>query len=181
MFDRRSPQTQPDLPEPAFFAELDSASTALADLAQWDTSMFSGEELCLAVTQIEQTRRFVDAASVQVLAELDSRGFTDSEHGMRTGAWLARESATSNLGAKSRVRTANKLRIHFPKVAEALRDGLISYEHAAAITGVANPRITNQLDFFPTLSSPLKTLPSQPLPQTRPPPDPLPLSMGRTS
>ncbi len=134
-----------DLLEPGFFAELDSASIALADLAQWDTSVFSGDELCLAVTQIERTRRFLDAASVQVLAELDSRGFTDSEHGMRTGAWLARESATSNLGAKSRVRTANKLRMHFPKVAEALRDGLISYEHAAAITGAANPRITNQL------------------------------------
>ncbi|MCX6523343.1 MAG: DUF222 domain-containing protein, partial [Actinobacteria bacterium] len=95
--------------------------------------------------QIERTRRFLDAASVQVLAELDARGFTDSEYGMRTGAWLARESATSNLGAKSRVRTANKLRMHFPKVAEALRDGLISYEHAAAITGAANPRISNQL------------------------------------
>ncbi|MCX6523671.1 MAG: hypothetical protein NTX58_02735, partial [Actinobacteria bacterium] len=86
-----------DLLEPGFFAELDSASIALADLAQWDTSVFSGDELCLAVSQIERTRRFLDAASVQVLAELDARGFTDSEYGMRTGAWLARESATSNL------------------------------------------------------------------------------------
>ena len=134
-----------DLPEPVFLAELDSACTALANLAQGDPLMFSGDELCLAATQIEHTRRFLDAASVQVLAELDSRGFTDSEHGMRTGAWLARESATSNPGAKSRVRTANKLRMHFPKVAEALRNGQISYEHAAAITSAANPRITNEL------------------------------------
>jgi hypothetical protein len=134
-----------DLPEPVFVAELESACTALATLAQGDASMFSGEELCLAATQIEHTRRFLDAASVHVLAELDSRGFTDSEHGMRTGAWLARESALSNPGAKSRVRTANKLRMQFPKVAEALRNGQISYDHAAAITSAANPRITDQL------------------------------------
>ncbi|MEI7887095.1 MAG: DUF222 domain-containing protein, partial [Actinomycetes bacterium] len=161
MFDKQSPQLQPPhpaqlpaqqpaqlpalLPEPGFLAELDGACTALANLAQGDPSVFSGDELCLAVTQIEQTRRFLDAASVQVLAELDSRGFTDSEHGMRTGAWLARETATSNPGAKNRVRTANKLRMHFPKVTEALRNGQISYEHASAITSAANPRITNQL------------------------------------
>ena len=119
--------------------------TAAQSMANWDHASFSGDELCLAVTQIEHTRRFLDAASVQVLAELDSRGFTDSEHGMRTGAWLARESGLSNPGAKSRVRTANKLRMHFPKVAEALRNGQISYEHAAAITSAANPRITNQI------------------------------------
>ena len=118
---------------------------AAHSMANWDHASFSGDELCLAVTQIEHTRRFLDAASVQVLAELDSRGFTDSEHGMRTGAWLARESGLSNPGAKSRVRTANKLRMHFPKVAEALRNGQISYEHAAAITSAANPRITNQI------------------------------------
>jgi hypothetical protein len=35
--------------------------------------------------------------------------------------------------------------MHFPKVAEALRSGQISYEHAAAITSAANPRITNEL------------------------------------
>ncbi len=131
--------------EAHFTSVLTAAQDAAKGMATWDPAVFTGSELCSIATQVEKTRRFMDATSTHVLAELDARGFTDSTHGMRTAAWLAREASLSNTNTKNRVRTANKLQKHFPKISEALTNGDISYEHAKDIINATNPRIINQL------------------------------------
>ena len=121
--------------------DLDPLLTALRSFAVWDSSDATEEELLTLAPQTEAVRRLLDSFSCHVLAELDSRGCTDSVDGMRTGPWLAHLSKLPVGPTKARVRVATKLRTTLPEVDRALAVGLISYEHAKALAEACNPRI----------------------------------------
>src|SRR5262245_47593757 len=75
------------------------------------------------------------------LAELDVRGTTDRQVGMRTAAWLAREAGAPPAAAKREVKTARKLRERFGLIDRAVMAGELSAHHAAAVVGLSNPRV----------------------------------------
>ena len=110
-----------------------------------DALLASDTELCDGVLALEEVRRLVDAAEAHVLAELDARDVCDSEFGLSTAAWLAREAMLPTGVAKKRVGVANKLRSVLPEVDEALVDGKISWEHARVLADACLPRIEDEL------------------------------------
>ena len=138
MFDTESASV--DLP-PTNPLDLDPLLTALRSFAVWDSSASTEDELLRLAPQTEQLRRLLDSFSCHLLAELDSRGSTDSEDGMRTGPWLAHLAKLPIGPTKARVRVATKLRATLPQADTALAEGLISYEHAKVLAEACNPRI----------------------------------------
>ena len=105
----------------------------------------SGADLKTAVIELGLVRAALDAAEAKVLAELDVRGTTDVEDGLRTQGWYAKSLKTSRSEAKRRVVTARKLRSTFPVVAEALKSGVVSFEHAWTFASKTSPRIEPEL------------------------------------
>ena len=122
--------------------DLDPLLTALRSFAVWDSSDATEEELLTLAPQTEVVRRILDSFSCRVLAELESRGSTDSVDGMRTGPWLAHLAKLPVGPTKARVRVATKLRTTLPQADSALAEGLISYEHAKVLAEACNPRIS---------------------------------------
>lgn len=129
-----------DLP-PTNPLDLDPLLNALHSFAGWNSSAATEDELLGLAPQTEQLRRLLDAFSSHVLAELESRGSTDSVDGMRTGPWLAHLAKLPVGPTKARVRVATKLRTTLPEADRALAEGLISYEHAKVLAEACNPRI----------------------------------------
>ncbi len=83
---------------------------------------------------LEHARRFLDAAELAWLAELDRRGTTDAKFGLRTPRWLAHEAKLPHAVATSRVRTAAKATGVLAPVGDALRDASIGFDHARVLT-----------------------------------------------
>ena len=111
-----------------------------------DARLGVDDELFIGVIALEHARRMVDAAEAHLLAELDARGATETEFGLVTGTWLAREAALPSGIAKTRVRVAKALRADLGLVDERLTEGAISWEHARVIAGAAaNPRVVEQI------------------------------------
>jgi Domain of unknown function (DUF222) len=111
---------------------------------RWCAGDATDVELRAVALAAERTRRALDALSLDTLAELDARGVTDRVDGMRTGAWLARESGVPAGVATRRVRLATKLRAHLPEVADALAESRIGVHHAQVLADAANPRIVDE-------------------------------------
>src|SRR5690349_14202010 len=57
--------------------------------------------------EVESSR--MDAARAMAIAQLDQRAHTDEWDGMRTGAWIARETRTPVGAAKRRVTVSRRL------------------------------------------------------------------------
>jgi transposase InsO family protein len=128
---------------PLHGADLDAAvlSIAARDVAARDASGASDDELLGLAVSLERVRRFLDAASCHVVAELDRRGTTDERAGLRTGTWLAREAGLPHAAATARVRTARTLVDTLPEVDAALTRAEIGMDHANVLAGACNPRI----------------------------------------
>ena len=105
----------------------------------------SDDELFAAARTLWAARAAFDAADLHVLAELEARGSCDRVFGLRTGAWLARETGGDPRLFASRVNVARKLRNHFGAVDEALSAGRIGFEHAQSFTRAANRRIVGEM------------------------------------
>jgi len=114
-------------------------------LAQVDVAGLSNDELRDLVVQRATAQRMQDAFDSHMLAELDARGACDTDLGLKTGPWLARETKVRPGVAKARVTVANQLRRHLPLVAAALAAGEISFDHAQALAAAANPRVVDQI------------------------------------
>ena len=73
-------------PAPLDGVDLDAEvlSITARDVAAWDASRASDDELLRRAVALEQVRRLLDAGSCHVLAELDRRGTTDERAGLRT-------------------------------------------------------------------------------------------------
>ena len=119
-------------------------SITARDVAVWDASRASDDELLRRAVALEQVRRLLDAGSCHVLAELDRRGTTDERSGLRTGTWLAREAGLPHGVATARTRTARALADTLPEVDAALTRGEIGIDHARVLAGACNPRIAEE-------------------------------------
>ncbi len=106
-----------------------------------DPSSVSDDELTARAVELEARRRAVDTEQAVVLGELEARRTCDRHHGLTTAAWLARETHLPAAVSRTRVNVASKLRRRLPLIADALAAGTISWDHARAITALANPRI----------------------------------------
>ena len=139
---------EPDSDAAARLGEAGSALfdvvAAAAKLGRLDERAVADDELMATVAGIEEARRFLDAAEVAALAELDARGSTDIAHGLRTAGWLARESGCAPSTAKARVAVASRLRQFLPGTDAAVRDGRLSFDRARVMAGAVNERIVDE-------------------------------------
>lgn len=122
-----------------------AASSVLATMASIPGSVLSDDALASGTLVLEEARRFLDAAELMWLAELDRRGVTEAEFGQRSAAWLAHEANLPRAVATARVTTARKVTGELAGVGDALREGSIGFDHARVLADVANPRNTDGL------------------------------------
>lgn len=118
----------------------------LAGLAHLSADDIDSDDLLDSVLLVERLRRFADSVSCRLLAEIEARKVTDTESGLMTATWLARQAHLPAAVAKRRVRIAKKLADDLPTASEALADGRIGLDQAGVLSDAANPRIAEQLD-----------------------------------
>ena len=126
-------------------AGVAAACGVLSTMASVPASMLSDDALADAVVALESARRFLDGAALAWLGEVDRRGVTETRFGLRTTAWLAHEAKLPRAVAGARVRTARKVTGELAPVGDALRDGIIGFDHARVLADAANPRNTDEL------------------------------------
>ena len=90
---------------------------------------------------LESAQRALDSARLTVVGELDARNVSLRTKGLVMNAWLGHEYLLSRPVASRMVSTARKLRSVLPEVAEALRNGLITLDHAALLSKLCVPRV----------------------------------------
>ena len=56
-----------------------------------DPSLVSDDELLASVLEWQSVQSAVDVAEARALAELQVRGLTDRQHGLKTAQWVAAE------------------------------------------------------------------------------------------
>jgi hypothetical protein len=117
-----------------------AAAGVLATVASIPSSVLSDDVLVDATLVLERARRFLDAAELACVGELDRRGVTEARFGQRSAAWLAHEAKLPRAVAAARVRTARKVTGELSVVGDALRDGVIGFDHARVIADAANAR-----------------------------------------
>ena len=110
-----------------------------------DVAVVDDEGLCGEVLVLEELRRVVDVAEGARLAELDCRDATANVHGLVTHRWLAREAMLPAGVARDRVKVGKAVAERFDRLGDAVDTGRISWDHAKAIVGVANPRVVDAL------------------------------------
>ena len=117
----------------------------IARAAVADAGVVVDDDLVATAVRLGMIRRFLDATEAHVLAELDARGTTVVTEGATTAAWYAQHSGVATAIAAKRVRVATRLRDPLCAVDAALSRGRISWDHAAVICAVANPRIIDDI------------------------------------
>jgi len=110
-----------------------------------DVRLDSDHDLLDAAVRLAAARSFVEASEAHVLAELDTRGVTDRDHGMKTVSWAARETGCARGPIRGRLTTGRALRNQFGKVDDALCAGRITFDHAKVLADRTNPRIDDVL------------------------------------
>ena len=90
---------------------------------------------------LESAQRALDSARLTIVGELDARNLPLRTKGLVTHAWLGHNYLLSRPVASRMVSTARKLRSALPQVAEALRNGLITADHAALLAKLCVPRV----------------------------------------
>ncbi len=129
-------------------AELAELVDRCRKLAGAEVSFSTDDELCDAAVGLTMALRALESTRLHVVAELDARGATDRDAGLRTGAWLAATTREPQGSCRATVRMARQCRTLLPEVDEALAEGRISTDHARAIVAAANPRIATELAQF---------------------------------
>ena len=103
--------------------------------AEWsaiDAGALADQDLISGLQQIVSAENGLASLKLRVLAEIEARGLAKELGCKTTGDWFG-STGTTNPGTANRmVRTARGL-VALPTVAQALRGGEISGEHAAAI------------------------------------------------
>ena len=90
---------------------------------------------------LESAQRALDSARLTVVGELDARNVSLRTKGLVMNAWLGHEYLLARPVASRMVSTARKLRSVLPQVADALRNGLITLEHAALLAKLCVTRV----------------------------------------
>ena len=90
---------------------------------------------------LESAQRALDSARLTVVGELDARNVSLRTKGLVMNAWLGHEYLLARPVASRMVSTARKLRCVLPQVAEALRNGVITADHAALLSKLCVTRV----------------------------------------
>ncbi len=123
-------------------ASLAELKEAMASAATSDARGLTPNQLVEAAEGIEQLQRFVDAARVNVLAQIDAEDVTDERFGLRTARWLEHHTVVPKTAADRRVRVARRLHEWLPRTLGALQAGEIGEPHANVMAHhVGNERI----------------------------------------
>ncbi len=93
----------------------------------------------------EREQRRLDAVRARILADLDKQQVCDLEHGMRTGAWWARETRRRAADCQRTTKISVQLATTFTVLLDAVENGQISWDHARFICLVSNDRIVHSL------------------------------------
>ena len=130
-------QADPVAPVESVSAWADQRGLSSAD----DVGAVGDDELLDAVAQLHRAQHAIDAALLTVLGELDARGTTWSDCGLRTASWLGAEHGLPRPVAARLTGTARAARRSLDQVVPAVRDGRISVHHAAVLARLATPRV----------------------------------------
>ena len=114
-------------------------------LAGADARAADDHELLAAAVDLEGLVSLALAAQGQVLAELHTRGTTDTDFGLHTSTWVAAKTHIPRAVASEHLKVGDKLRRLLPVVAQALADERIGWWHAKALADAANPRVADAL------------------------------------
>lgn len=121
--------------------ELAEQAERWVEVAGKDLSAASDADLYAAEKAYAKVRAAVDAGEGRVLAELEARGACDRDFGMGTATWVAHTTHGDRRVVATRVNVATKLRGPLADTGEALARGVITVDHALALSDAANPRI----------------------------------------
>ncbi len=110
-----------------------------------DLALASDDELLAAATSMARARAAFDAAELHLLGELDARGVTDRDFGLKTASWVAHVTHGDRRVVACRLGVARKLRHCLGQVDHALSRGELSFEHVRAMSYAANPRIETEI------------------------------------
>ena len=126
--------------------DLAPARTLLEHVAASDPTTVRDVDLLATVTQLGELRRVLDGATSRLLGEIEQRGVTDVELGLRTASWLAGTAGVRSTAARAQVRMAATLRDHAPDAARAWAEGRIGEMHARTLaSALSNRRIRDLL------------------------------------
>ena len=119
----------------------------VAGLAPDVTALVDGLDAdgCVRIVQLEGIRRRLDAERAAVLATLEADGVCDTEHGMRTGSWVAAVCSQPSGSSTTLVRHSKQVIGWFPVLYAALQQAQIGWSHIEAVLRASNPRIINNL------------------------------------
>lgn len=125
--------------------EAEQLSETGRRLAAESVRACSDAELFDGVRGLAALISFAEVAQAHVLAELDARGATDRVHGQRTVSWAAARTGGNRGRFHGCLKVGRALRSAFDQVDDAVCDGRLTFDHAKALTAVANPRCVNGL------------------------------------
>ena len=129
----------------------EAAHDALRAAAQLDLDQTEPFDLMRLVSELESTRRLLDAAEAHALAALDAASATEHSDGLSTSAWLARQTNLPYGAARRRVSLARRLGTDLGTVDAALRIGRIGVDHARVLADAVNDR--NREAMLPALAT----------------------------
>jgi hypothetical protein len=118
---------------------LDAAAKALADLAELDLDVLTGDELSEAVLELQRLRGRLDVAEARVLARWDAERVWQADRAKTGAAWLSCKERLPIQIARQRIRHARALR-DLPDVEAAWATGDIDRAHLTTILGKRTPR-----------------------------------------
>ncbi len=121
------------------------ALSSLRGLANLDPSVLSEDELMRAAGCMERARSTLEIGSAHMAVDLDLRGSTLANHGLRTDQFLANSPSQDRQDCRIRIRTAKGLRRDFPLIDEAIVQGRLSWSHGVTLVSVSNRRIVADL------------------------------------
>jgi len=106
-----------------------------------DPSHLDDAELLSVVGALDRAQHELDATLLAVVGELEARGTTFSECGLRTSSWLGAEHGLPRPVATRVTAVARAARSTLDQLVPAVGDGRITLHHAAVLTRLATPRV----------------------------------------
>ena len=100
----------------------------------------SDTELLSALDELEVSQRALDAQRMALLAETHHRAVTERKAGLKLKAYLGHTHHVAGATSARQVATAKKLRV-LSEIADALKAGLITFDHAALLARLCTPRV----------------------------------------
>ena len=120
-------------------ADAERALRALA-VATADLRTVRDEDTFESMRAVAAGRRFLESAQMSLVGELDARSLPKRTAGLGTRQWLGHHHGWSSPTASRQIHVARKCRRELPLLADALRGGVLDFEHVMFIAYRTNDR-----------------------------------------